>query len=101
MRILTLDTVYGLTLRQIYAARPGLADSSLAEQQRELSGACLNSADYWDPHFRARGHEHAYHIVNNAAAQTRWCHENDEIDLLRRCADSYQFGDMRDRKSVV
>lgn len=76
MRIMVLSADYPRFLRDLYLARPGLAERSYAEQMAARNDSLFGVADFYSRNFRAHGHEAAEFHINNPWLQHAWAREN-------------------------
>jgi hypothetical protein len=97
MKIMIIDHAYDEFLQHVYGTVAGLAQHSFAGQQDVIDTHFFPSMHYWAQPLQRLGHEVFDATVNNAPRQVRWCVESDRLDLLRGCADEYQFGFARYR----
>jgi hypothetical protein len=83
MRILIVDSFYDAVLRDVYAARPGLAHADYTAQWRALMGTFFGTADSYSHYLKPLGHE-AHELVANAAPlQRAWAREQGSLTRLR------------------
>jgi hypothetical protein len=76
MRVLILNTDYGVFLRDLYGAAPGLADAPYAKQLAVRNDSLFGVADFYSLAFNGQGHDAWEVHANNAALQAAWLRAN-------------------------
>src|SRR5437868_15214298 len=76
MRLLRITSAYPEYAARFYAARPGLADRSYAEQCTAFFHDAFSWADAWTVALRPAGYEVRETVMNVAPMQHAWAREN-------------------------
>ena len=84
MRVLVLDSYYPAFWRGHYGERPGLAESSYAEQLESLMSRWFGTSDAYSHHLRQSGHDAREIVVNCLPLQAAWAREHGIRGLTTR-----------------
>jgi hypothetical protein len=76
MRILVLNADYPRFLAWLYGRRPGLEETTYADQMAARNTSLFGVADFYSRNFSAAGHPAAEIHVNNPWLQSAWAHEH-------------------------
>lgn len=76
MRVLVVDTYYPPFLDTVYAADPGLAGRSYAEQMAALLDYAFGTGEAYPRELRALGHEAEQVVANALPLQLAWAREH-------------------------
>lgn len=76
MRVIILNSDYGIFLEDLYSRTPGLEAASYAEQMRARNESQFGTADYYSSALRQLGHEAWDVHFNNDSMQKAWAREH-------------------------